>query len=225
MIICVGSTNEKIVILVLTNDRLSTKESEVIKMLDEKLADSLKLTGNIKLTAKSVKEFDELMVKIERLKQDFPSFEMDAVAEWEIRATIPDACNEGINICKLTFKGIRNFLKIVHTIRKYENDMLEFFNRDRKQDEKWKQFGQFSCAISLKLEKKDKEAKRALEDSAQLRLFGPFIVPSDESEKRKFIEENRKLFEDFLPDGEKISNINIKHVDSTTGEVLKETSL
>lgn len=167
--------------------------------LDEKLADKLKLSGNIKLTATSVKEFDELMVKIEKLKQDFPSFEMDAVAQWEVGATIIDACNEGKNVNKLTFKGIRDFLKIVSAIRKYENDMLEVFNKDIKTEDKWKKYGQFSCTISLKLEKKDKEAKAVLEDSNQLRLFGPFIVPKDEKERRDFFEQNVDLIKDFLP--------------------------
>lgn len=77
--------------------------------------------------------------------------------------------------------------------------MLEMLNKDRTDGEKGKY--DFSCTINLKIEKKDKEAKKVLEDSTQLKMFGPIVIPDRDDAKRQFIEDNKKLFESLLPDG------------------------
>jgi hypothetical protein len=191
-----------------------------IDRLEEKLADKLKISGNIKLTATSVKEFDELMVKIETLKQNCPTMEMVVSAQWEVGATIPSACNEGKNINKLVFKGIRNFLQIVKAIRDFENNLNEMLNKIKNSDEYAKYA--FSCTISLKIEKKDKEAKRVLEDSTQLKMFGPLVIPDKDDDKRQFIEDNKKLFESLMPDGKEIEKITFTHrQDGVEGETVE----
>lgn len=72
--------------------------------LDEKLADKLKISGNIKLIATSISEFDELMVKIETLKNNCPTMDMDVSAQWEIPASGP--WSEGKVITKFTTKNV-----------------------------------------------------------------------------------------------------------------------
>jgi len=191
-----------------------------IDRLDEKLADKLKISGNIKLTACSISEFDELMVKIETLRNNCPTMEMDVSVQWEIMATIPDACNEGQNVNKLVFKGIRKFLVIVKAIRDFEKNLNDMLNKDRSPDKYGKY--DFSCTINLKIEKKDKEAKRVLEDSTQLKMFGPLVIPDKDDDKRQFIEDNKKLFESLIPDGDDIEKITFTHrQDGVEGETVE----
>lgn len=137
------------------------------------IADKLSLKGTLTLTARSVNEFDELMVEIEKLKENFLTFRLNVVAEWKTMLT--GLVCESIDSRKLTAKGINEFPSFVNKMRHMEEEITVAINEGRAEDSDPIEYV-FDCKVTLQYEKKDKEALEALKDPDQLMLFGPYPI-------------------------------------------------
>ena len=190
--------------------------------MEDKLADKIMLRDTKQLIAKSILEFDALMIKIEDFRKTYPALEMNAVAEFSTMHTKLQC--ESTDTRKLTAKRIIDWHEFVNRVREIENELLEAINKDRPKDVDPIEYV-FDCTVTLKIEKKDKEAQRVLDDPMQLKMFGPLIIPEEDKDRIKFVKDNKHLFDGLKPDGKEISEINFKHVNTDTGEVTGEVTL
>uniref|UniRef100_A0A6M3JQI2 Uncharacterized protein n=1 Tax=viral metagenome TaxID=1070528 RepID=A0A6M3JQI2_9ZZZZ len=143
------------------------------------LADKLTLKGTIVLSAKSVNEFEELMIEIQKLKENFVAHQLNIVAEWQTMLTmIPD---ESLDSRKLVGKDIRQFDIFVSKIRTIEEELEEMLKRHLPEDMEAKYV--FNCTVTLKYEKREKDAQDVMKDSDQLMLFGPYSLLFKEQQK------------------------------------------
>lgn len=143
------------------------------------LADKLTLKGSIVLSAKSVNEFDELMIEIQKLRENFITYQLNVVAEWQTMLTgLP--C-ESLDSRKLSGKGINNFDIFVSRLRSMDEELHEAINKDRPEDGKVEYV--FNCTVTLKYEKKEKDAQNVMKDSDQLMLFGPYSLMFSKQQK------------------------------------------
>lgn len=160
------------------------------------------LRGTQTLIAKSVLEFDQLMREIGNLHKKFITFDLNAVAEWQTMATGLNV--DSIDSRKLVAKNIGEWGKFVSKVRQVENQVITDINEGRSaEQEKIKPV--FSCTITMKYEKKDKEAQKVLEDPKQLKLFGPFL-----SDKEILDLKTQNLIQDMKPDGKNIDSIKFQ---------------
>ena len=123
------------------------------------IADKITLSSTKVLMAKSVDEIDELLVEMKQLFEENSRYSADVSIQWE---RIPDEDITEIHCIK--FKSLQDFEKLVRMIHGNEENFIDYV---------------FSATIKLKLEKKDKEAERALKEK-EMDFFSPL---SDEHYK------------------------------------------
>lgn len=154
------------------------KESDLI-------AEKLTVRDTFEIVAKSITEFDALMVEIKKKQEQYPYRNMDIVCEWN------HPFFDGSDKRVLSYKNvpINGFSMLVNTIREAEDDVISYLNKD-KIDDSLKIVPVFSCSVKLRIEKKDKPAQQALEDDKQLALFAPLGLS-----------DNQKLFDSLITDG------------------------
>jgi len=167
------------------------------------IADKIKLISTKLLTAKNVDEVDELLVEMKQLFEENSRYSADVNIQWE---RVPGEDMTETHTIK--FKSLQEFGKLVGAIRANEENFIDYV---------------FSATIKLKLEKKDKEAERALKEK-EMDFFQEMTAKDmlDKGEKLideamelqnkiQFIEDNKKLIEDFMPDGKEIDKITFTH--------------
>lgn len=125
------------------------------------IAGSFKLSSTKVLTAKSVNEIDELLVEMKKLFEENSRYSADVSIQWE---RIPDEDIAEIHVIK--FKSLQDFEKLVRMIHGNEENFINYL---------------FSATFKLKLEKKDKEAERALKEK-EMDFFQP-MTPIEMLEK------------------------------------------
>lgn len=172
------------------------------------LAEKLTVKDTFEISAKSVAEFDALMIEIQKKQEQFPQFSMDISCKWEHGHNQKD-------VRTLAVKSVPNDAKwdvFVNHLRKIENQVITNLNEGREEDDS-KIMPTFSLNAKLKIELKDKEAQKALEDAEQLYLFTPYkaVKDMDESERKKFVEEN-KGFQKVMLDGQGINSVTFTKI-------------
>jgi hypothetical protein len=108
------------------------------------IADKIKLSSTKVLTAKSVDEIDELLVEMKQLFEENSRYSADVSIQWD---RVPG--EDMTETHSIKFKSLQEFEKLVRTIHGNEENFIDYV---------------FSATIKLKLEKKDKEAERALKE-------------------------------------------------------------
>ena len=116
------------------------------------IADKIKLSSTKVLTAKSVDEIDELLVEMKQLFEENSRYSADVSIQWE---RVPG--EDMTETHSIKFKSLQEFEKLVRTIHGNEENFIDYV---------------FSATIKLKLERKDKEAERALREK-ELDFFSP----------------------------------------------------
>ena len=116
------------------------------------IADKIKLSSTKVLTAKSVDEIDELLVEMKQLFEENSRYSADVAIQWE---RIPG--EDMTETHSIKFKSLQEFEKLVRMIHGNEENFIDYV---------------FSATIKLKLERKDKEAERALREK-ELDFFSP----------------------------------------------------
>jgi len=134
------------------------------------IADKITLSSTKVLTAKSVEEKDELLVEMKKLFEENSRYSADVSIQWE---RIPG--DDMIETHSIKFKSLQEYEKLIRTIHGNEENFIDYV---------------FSATIKLKLEKKDKDAVRALKER-ELDFFSPlsdgnFKVEVQEFEKITF---------------------------------------
>jgi len=134
------------------------------------IADKITLSSTKVLTAKSVDEIDELLVEMKQLFEENSRYSADVSIQWE---RIPG--DDMIETHSIKFKSLQEYEKLIRTIHGNEENFIDYV---------------FSATIKLKLEKKDKDAVRALKER-ELDFFSPlsdgnFKVEVQEFEKITF---------------------------------------
>jgi hypothetical protein len=179
----------------------------------DKLAETLVVRDTFEISAKSIQEFDALMIEIQKKQEQFPQFSMDITCEWETMDT--GLVVDGTDKRTIKAKKLQpdKWAPFMNRIRKAEEEILTYLNAGKEEDQE-KTIPVFSCNVKLRIEKKDKEAQKALEDADQLYLFTPYkaVRDMDDKERKEFIEQNNGLFQRLMPDGENISKVTFTHI-------------
>lgn len=168
----------------------------------DKLAEKLTVKGTFEISAKSVSEFDSLMIEIKKKQEQFVCFSLDVTCKWEY------GFYEGSDSRILKVKSVPDdgWDKLVNHIRDIETQVITYLNKDKPADEEGI-VPVFSCNAKLKIEYKDKEAQKALEDDKQLVMFAPIDLI-----KKQYDEKFDLIVKDMKPDGANVGTINFTHV-------------
>jgi hypothetical protein len=179
----------------------------------ETLAEKLTVRSVFEISTKSVLSFDALMVEIQKKQEEFPQFSMDIIAEWETMNTKMMMKGSDKRILKIQDLPSESWGMFVSRIRAIENEIITYLNESNTEDQP-KTVPIFSCNVKLKIEKKDKEAQKALEDPNQLQLFAPMkpVKHMNDQERKQFVEDNKHLFESIKPDGKDVSSVTFQKI-------------
>jgi aromatic ring-cleaving dioxygenase len=211
------------------------------KKESEKLAEKLTVRDTFEISAKSIVEFDTLMVEIQKKQEQFPQFRMDIVCEWDTME-IHIGPVDGNDKRQLKVKNLHSdqWNMFVNRVRKIENEIITYLNERKKEDEE-KTIPIFSCNVKLRIELKDKEAERAIQEPEQLALFTPVgdlaqsyfrekelkkkIYEIEDSERKEFIKQNN-IFKDLKSDGKNIEKITFQKIENgvTIGDSVELTA-
>jgi len=168
-------------------------------MKDElKIADKLSIRGTQVLTAKNIIEFDELMVYVADYIESYPTHVAKVSVDFARDTYIPNCTFMTTikgQIIANDLKSKESFLQFISQIREAENNFLLQILKSVNGE----QFYSFSCTVTLKVESKDKNAKRMLE-SHQLEIFAP-VKPV------KYIIDDERIFLKAIELQKKINNI------------------
>jgi len=129
------------------------------------IADKIKLSSTKVLTAKSVDEIDELLVEMKQLFEENSRYSADVSIQWE---RVPG--EDMTETHSIKFKSLQEFEKLIRMIHGNEENFIDYV---------------FSATIKLKLEKKDKDAERALKEK-ELDFFSPLSDELYKVEMQKF---------------------------------------
>ena len=129
------------------------------------IADKIKLSSTKVLTAKSVDEIDELLVEMKQLFEGNSRYSADVSIQWD---RVPG--EDMTETHSIKFKSLQEFEKLIRMIHGNEENFIDYV---------------FSATIKLKLEKKDKDAERALKEK-ELDFFSPLSDELYKVEMQKF---------------------------------------
>jgi hypothetical protein len=195
----------------------------------DKLAEKLTVRSTFEISAGNVREFDALLLKIKKKQEQFIAFTLDVTCKWETMQTHIGPV-DGMDTRQLTVKKLPSdmWALFVNRVRSVENEIITYLNKGKPVDEEGV-VPVFSCNAKLRIEKKDKEAQKALEDDRQMVLFSPYIKPETDDEIdeiKEFLEQNKRLIESLKPDGDNITSVKFQRMDKglAVGEPVELTS-
>jgi len=134
------------------------------------IADKITLSSTKVLTAKSVDEIDELLVEMKQLFEENSRYSADVSIRWEC---IP--YEDVTETHSIKFKSLKEYAKLVRAIHENEENFIGYV---------------FSATIKLKLERKNKDAERALKEKE----MDFFSILSDEHFKVEVQEFDKMTF-------------------------------
>ena len=177
------------------------KESDV-------LAEKITVRDTFEISTKSVLSFDALMVEIQKKHEEFSIRTLDIVCEWDTME-VHIGPVEGNDKRQLKVKSLSSDMwgMFVNRVRKIESQIVTYLNEGKAEDDP-KTEPVFSCNVKLKIEKKDKEAQKALEDPRQLLLFAPIDL-----DKKRYHKDMDRILNDIKPDGKNIELVTFQKVE------------
>jgi hypothetical protein len=189
-----------------------------IKKESEPLADKLTVRGTFEISATRVQELDSLLLEIKKKQEQFFFFSLDVTCKWETMQTHIESV-DGIDqrIVKIKNLPADHWSVFVCRIRDIETEVITYINRGKQENEQGV-VPVFTCSAKLKIEYKDKEAQKVLENDKQLELFRPIDI-----QEKRYHEEVAKFIDEMKPDGKNIESITFTHIreDGSRGEEVE----